>query len=274
MLIKTLVGPEAQALAAVGATGWYGPQTRRAVEELQIALTYDPQTVGAVMLQDALNQGVGTGVFGPLTKTAAKEYAERGIKPVLPPQSKAEPAPQAKAPQTAAPAAPKAAADEQKPKPQGQKPEDPISALQKALQDLQTEPQQELGASALGSMLGKARVIDMVEPAASVAARVQAIPAPLIRGDKGPEVRALQELLAHLNMGPAARALRRVIERNQAAYGGLTEQAVAELQGMLISKLKTPAGLRLREAFESNRFAQGSWGELTKAAALEYFSRR
>ncbi len=93
-----------------------------------------------------------------------------------------------------------------------------------------------------------------------------AIKTPLVRGDTGSDVQKLQQLLVRLSVGPEARAVAETGATG--AYGWRTERAVAELQDAIIQKMKGPEAWKLAHAFFT--YGKGSWGDATKAAAIEY----
>lgn len=101
---------------------------------------------------------------------------------------------------------------------------------------------------------------------ASAMEQARAIKTPLIRGDKGIDVQKLQELIITWNAGPEAKA---VAETGATGvYGWRTERAVTELQDMITNAVKGPEAWKLASALL--RYAKGSWGDATKAAAIEY----
>lgn len=98
------------------------------------------------------------------------------------------------------------------------------------------------------------------------AGNAQAIKTPLVRGDKDPDVAMLQRLIIKLNAGPEAL----VVAGTGATgvYGWRTERAVAELQDAITQAMKGPEAWKLAHALF--KYGKGSWGELTKAATIEY----
>ncbi|MDO8582471.1 MAG: peptidoglycan-binding protein [bacterium] len=101
---------------------------------------------------------------------------------------------------------------------------------------------------------------------ASAADQARAIQTPLIRGYRGPDVAALQKIIITWNAGPEAKAVAEVGATG--IYGPLTERAVAELQDVIINAVKGPEAWKLASALL--KYTKGSWGDITKAAAIEY----
>ena len=96
--------------------------------------------------------------------------------------------------------------------------------------------------------------------------QIRGIKTPLIYKNKGADVTTLQKIIIAWNAGPEAQAVGKIGATG--FYGWRTERAVAELQDVIINAVKGPEAWKLANALL--KYAKGSWGELTKAAAIEY----
>ncbi len=91
-------------------------------------------------------------------------------------------------------------------------------------------------------------------------------PSGLYKGDKGDNVKKLQELLVKWNVGPAAKLL--ATTGVTGFYGDMTVGAVYELQSSLV-KGNSPAAKALADAINKGA-SRGGWGPLTRNAQVEY----